>query len=329
MRRRDFITLVGGAAVAWPVAAEAQQPERMRRIGVLNGNAEGDPERQAVLSAFLQALAALGWRDGRNIRIEYRWASGDASRLRALAAELASLTLDVIFTSGTPPTTALRQAAPTTPIVFVNVTDPVASGLVSSFAHPGGNITGFTSFELTMGSKWLETLKEVAPSVNRVAVPLNPENAGLLGQLRSIEAAAPTLGVQVSAAPVRGAAEIERAIDAFASGANGGLVVLNDFITDANRELIITLAARHRLPAVYAYRYFVTEGGLISYGPDQIDSFRRAAGYVDRIIRGEKPADLPVQGPTKYELAINMKTAKALGITVPLRLQAIADEVIE
>jgi putative ABC transport system substrate-binding protein len=223
----------------------------------------------------------------------------------------------------------LRQAAPATPIVFVNVADPVASGLVSSFAHPGGNITGFTNFELTMGGKWLETLKEVAPGVNRAAVVLNPENAAHPGLLRSIEAAAPTLGIQVSAAPVRVAAEIERAIDAFASGVNGGLVVLNDRNTITHRELIIALAARHHLPAVYAIRYFVTDGGLISYGPDNIYPFRQAATYVDSILKGAKPADLPVQAPTKFGLVINLKTAKALGLTVPLPLLTRADEVIE
>jgi putative ABC transport system substrate-binding protein len=271
----------------------------------------------------------LGIATGDNIQIEYRWAAGDANRLRPLAAELASLALDVIFTQGTPATTAIRQAAPTTPIIFANVTDPVASGLVSSLAHPGGNITGFTSFELTMGGKWLETLKEIAPSVNRVAVILNPENAALLAQLRSIEAAAPTLGVQVSAAPIRDAAEIERAMGAFSSGPNNGLVVLTDFVTIAHRESIITLAASYRLPAVYAQRFFVTNAGLISYGPDEIASFRRAAGYIDRLLKGEKPADLPVQAPTNFDLAINLKTAKALGLTVPPALFARADEVIE
>jgi putative tryptophan/tyrosine transport system substrate-binding protein len=328
VKRREFITLVGGAA-AWPVAARAQQAERVRRVGVLRGDAESDPQAQADVATFEKALKESGWAAGGNVRIEHRWASGDAARLRAQAAELASLMLDVIFTSGTPPTTALRQAAPTTPIVFVNVTDPVASGLVSSLAHPGGNITGFTNFELTMGGKWLETLKEVAPGVTRVAVIGNPENAAHLGQLRSIEAAAPTLGVQVSAAFVQGAVEIERVINAFASGANSALVVLTDFITNANRELILALAAKHRLPAVYNQRYFVTDGGLLSYGDDQADLFRRAATYVDRILRGAKPGDLPVEGPTKFELTINLKTAKALGLTVPLALLTRADEVIE
>jgi putative ABC transport system substrate-binding protein len=329
MRRREFITLLGCATAAWPRAARAQQPDRMLRLGVLNGTAESDPDQQALVSAFVQALTNLGWRDGGNVRIEYRWAAGDASRLRAHVAQLARLKPDVIFAQGTPPTTALRQAAPTTPIVFVNVSDPVASGLVSSLAHPGGNITGFTNFELTMGGKWLETLKEVAPGVDRVAVILNPENAALPGELRSIEAAARTFGVQVSAAPVRDAAEIGRAIEAFASGANGGLVVLPDFIASVHRELIITLAARHRLPAVYTSRIIVKDGGLISYGHNTIDSFRRAAGYVDRILRGEKPADLPVQTPIKFELVVNMKTANALGLIVPVSLLGRADEVIE
>jgi putative tryptophan/tyrosine transport system substrate-binding protein len=328
MRRRHFIALLGGAT-AWPMMGRAQQGDRVRRIGVLKGVAANDPLQQALTSAFVQALADLGWKEDRNIRIEYRMAAGDASLVQAQAAELAGLAPDVIFVQGTPPTIAVRRAAPTTPVVFVNVTDPVASGLVSSLAHPGGNITGFTNFELTMGGKWLETLKQVAPAVNRAAVLMNPDNAAMVGQLRSIETAAPRLGIQVSAAPVRNAAEIERAIDAFAPAANGGLVVLTDFITNTNREVIVALAARYRLPAVYAYRFFAVGGGLISYGPDDIDDFRRAANYVDRILRGEKPADLPVQAPTKYELVINLKTAEALGITVPPNLLVIADEVIE
>jgi ABC-type uncharacterized transport system substrate-binding protein len=326
MKRRAFITLLGGAAATCPLAARAQQ---RRRIGVLMADAESDSEQQAMVSAFVQRLTDLGWTDGRNISIEYRWAAGDANRLRAYAAELAGLKPDVIFAQGSLSATALRQAAPATPIVFANVTDPVTSGLVSSLAYPGGNITGFTNFELTMGGKWLETLKQVAPGVTRVAVILNPESTAVSPQLRSIETAAPTLGVQVSAAPVRGAAEIERAIDAFASGANGGLLVLPDPTAITHRELIITRAARHRLPAAYPFRFFVTTGGLISYGPDPVGPFRQAAGYIDRILKGEKPAELPVQAPTKFELAINLKTAKALGLTVPLALLARADEVIE
>jgi putative tryptophan/tyrosine transport system substrate-binding protein len=328
MRRRHFITLLGGGA-AWPMTTRAQQGDRVRRIGVLRGVAANDPMQQALTSAFVQALADLGWKEGRNIRIEYRMAAGDANLVQAQAAELAGLAPDVIFVQGTPPTTAVRRAAPTTPIVFVNVADPVATGLVSSLAHPGGNITGFTNFELTMGGKWLETLKQIAPAVNRAAVLMNPDNAAVAGLLRSIETAAPRLGIQVSAAPVRNAADIERSIEAFAPGANGGLVILTDFVTNNNREVIVALAARHRLPAVYAYRYFAVGGGLISYGPDDIDDFRRAASYIDRILRGEKPADLPVQAPTKYELVINLKTAKALGIEVPSNLLVIADEVIE
>jgi putative ABC transport system substrate-binding protein len=329
MNRRNMISLLGGAA-AWPVAVRAQQqPGQMRRIGVLFGFAETDPAAQASVAAFQNGLQELGWTAGGNISIEYRWASGDPARLRAQAAELANLTLDVIFTQGTVPTAALRQAAPITPMVFATVTDPVTSGLVSTLAHPGGNITGFTNFELTMGGKWLETLKEIAPNANRVAVIVNPENIAVLGQLRSIQAAAPTLGVNVSAAPVRSAAEIERAIDAFASAPNGGLVVLADFITNANRERIITLAARHRLPAVYSSRFFAADGGLISYASDDIDQYRRAAVYVDHILKGAKPGDLPVEAPTKFELVINLATAKALGLTIPASLLAIADEVIE
>jgi putative ABC transport system substrate-binding protein len=320
MNRREFITLLGGAAVAWPLAARAQQPGQMRRIGELLAAVETDPEAQAEVAALEKGLKELGWTVGGNIRIEYRWAAGDTARLRAHASELASLALDV---------TALRQAAPTTPIVFVNVIDPVGSGLVSTLAHPGGNITGFSDFELTMGGKWLDTLKQVAPGVNRVAVILNPENTALQGQLRSTEAAAPTLGVQVNAAPVRGTAEIERAINSFAAGADGGLVVLTDFITNANRELIITLAAKHRLPTVFTDRYYVIGGGLISYGSNRIDPFGRAATYVDRILKGAKPGDLPVEASAKFELVINLKTAKELGLNVPPSLLAIADEVIE
>jgi putative ABC transport system substrate-binding protein len=326
MNRRELIALLGGAAATWPLAARAQQP---RRIGVLMADAESDSEQQAMVSAFVQRLTDLGWTDGRNISIEYRWAAGDVNRLRAHAAELAGLKPDVIFAQGSLSTTALRQAAPATPIVFANVSDPVSSGLVSSLAYPGGNITGFTNFELTMGGKWLETLKQVAPGVTRVAVILNQENAAVLGQLRSIEAAAPTLGVQVSAASVRSAAEIERFINAFASGANGGLVILPDPTAITHRELIITLAARHRLPAVYFFRYFVTSGGLISYGSDPVDPFRQAAVYIDRILKGAKPGELPVQAPTKFELVINLKTAKALGLTIPESFLLRADELIE
>jgi putative tryptophan/tyrosine transport system substrate-binding protein len=332
MKRRTFITLLGGAAATWPLAARAQQPDQMRRIGVLMGTEESDPDQKALVSAFAQALADLGWRDGRNIRIEYRWASGDTGRLREKAAELASIAPDVVLAQGTAPTTALRQAAPATAIVFVMVTDPVGSGLVSSLAHPGGNITGFTNYEYALGGKWLETLREIAPGINRVAVMHNPDNAAAPGQLRAIEAAAPALGVQVPAAPVRGAAEIEHAIATFAppvNGGLGGLVVLVDFITLTHRDLIVTLAARHRLPAIFNLRVFVKSGGLVSYSINPTDLFHRAASYVDRILKGAKVAALPVQQPTKFELHVNLKTAKALGLEVPPTLLARADEVIE
>jgi putative ABC transport system substrate-binding protein len=328
MRRREFISLLGGAA-AWPRAAHAQQGEQMRRIGVLMGTAESDPDQKALVSALAHALADHGWRDGRNIRIEHRWASGDAARLREKAAELASLTPDVLFAQGTPSATALRHAAPATAIVFVMVTDPVGSGLVSSLAHPGGHITGFTNYESTMGGKWLETLRDVAPGVSQVAVIYNPDNAAAPGQLHTIEAAASTLRVRVTAAPIRDAAEIEHAIAAFAPEVNGGLVVLGDFITLTHRDLIVTLAARHRLPAIFNLSAFVKSGGLVSYSINPIDLFRRAASYVDRILKGATPADLPVQQPTKFELVINLTTAKALGLEIPPSLLARADEVIE
>jgi ABC-type uncharacterized transport system substrate-binding protein len=328
MRRRDFITLLGGAA-AWPLAAPAQQGERVRRIGVLMGTSGSDPDQKDLVSAFTRALADLGWTEGKNIRIDRRWAEGDFARLRTHALELARLAPDAIFAQGTPATTALRQAAPTTPLVFVMITDPISSGLVSSFAYPGGNITGFTNYEFSMGGKWLEILKEITASVSRVAVIFNAENPALPGQLRSIEAAGPTLGIQVSAKPARSAGEIERIIRAFAAEPNGGLLVLLDFVTLAHRDLIIKLAAEYRLPAGYTLRVFPASGGLISYGVDSVDLFRRGASYVDRILKGAKPADLPVQTPTKYELVINLKTAKALGLEMPTTLLARADEVIE
>jgi ABC-type uncharacterized transport system substrate-binding protein len=275
MRRRDSIISIGGAAAAWSLTARAQQSERMRRIGVLMGTDESDPEQKALVSAFVHALADLGWRDGRNIRIDYRWASGDTGRLREQAAELARLAPDVVVAQGTPATTALRHATPATAIVFVMVTDPVGSGLVSSLAHPAGNIMGFTNYEYTLGGKWLETLREIAPRINRVAVVHNADNAAAPGQLRTIEAAAPALGVQVTAAPVRSAAEIEQAIATFGPGVNGGLVVLVDFITLTHRDLIVTLAAHHHLPAIFNLRVFVKNGGLVSYSINPTDLFHR------------------------------------------------------
>jgi putative tryptophan/tyrosine transport system substrate-binding protein len=326
--RREFVALLGGAA-AWPFAARAQQPERVRQIGVLMGTSESDPDQKGMVSTFTRALADLGWTEGTNIRIERRWAEGDFARLRTHASDLARLAPDAIFAQGTPATTALRQAAPATPLVFVMITDPISSGLVSSFAYPGGNITGFTNYEFSMGGKWLEILKEMTASVVQAAVIFNPDNPAVLGQLPSIEVAGPIVGIRVNAKPARNAEEIERIIKAFATEPNGGILVLLDFVTLAHRDLIIRLAAEYRLPTVYTLRVFAARGGLISYGIDPADLFRRGASYIDRILKGAKPADLPVQQPSKFELVINLKTAKALGVEIPPSLFAIADEVIE
>jgi putative ABC transport system substrate-binding protein len=329
MRRREFITLLGGAAASWPLAARAQQPDRVRRIGVLMSFSESDPDAQALLSAFVQALPALGWTDGRNVRIDTRWAGGEANQLKAHAVELVSLKPDAILVAGTLGLLALRQETRSIPIVFVQVGDPVESGLVASLAHPGGNITGFTTFEHAIGGKWLALLKEIAPRIGRVAVILNPENATHPGLLRAIETLAPSSGVQVTPVRVRDAGDIERAVNAFAPGPDPGLIVLPDAVTLVHRDLIIALAARYRLPATYPIRSFAMSGGLISYGYVAADLYRRAALYVDRILRGASPADLPIQAPTKFELVINLKTAKALGLDVPWFLQQRADEVIE
>jgi ABC-type uncharacterized transport system substrate-binding protein len=327
MRRRDFITLLGGTAAAWPLAARAQQAERMRRIGVLMP--ADDAEGQARLMTFGQGLALLGWTVGRNVRIDVRWSAGKADNIRKYATELVALAPDAILASGGSNVPPLLQLTRTVPIVFTQVTDPVGAGFVESLARPGGNATGFTNFEYGISGKWLELLKQIAPGVTRAAVLRDPAIVGGVGQLGAIQGAAPSLGVEVSPVGVRDAGEIERAIGAFARGSNGGVIVLTTALTLVHRELITTLAARHRLPAVYTDRIFVTGGGLISYGPDRIEQFQRAAGYVDRILRGEKPADLPVQAPTKYELVINLKTAKALGIEVAATVLARADEVIE
>ena len=329
MRRREFITLLGGAAAAWSLGARAQQPERMRRIGILLNASSDDPQYQAWVGAFLQALALLGWTIGRNVRIDTRWAGANAAEIRRHAAELVALAPDVILAHGAGPVAALLEATRTVPIVFVAVIDPVGGGFVDSLARPGGNTTGFTLFEYGISGKWLELLKEIAPRVTRAAVLRNPAIASGSGQLGAIQAVAPSFGVELSPVNVRDAGEIERAIAAFARSPNGGLIVTASAAAQLHRDLIITLAARHKLPAVYADRIYVTGGGLISYGPDRIDQYRRAAGYVDRILKGEKPADLPVQAPTKYELVINLKTAKALGIEVPPTLLARSDEVIE
>ena len=329
MRRREFITLLGGAAAAWPLAARAQQGERMRRIGVLLPAAADDPEFQARVGAFLQGLAQLGWTIGRNVRIDTRWATTNAADIRRHAAELAALAPDVILAHGASTVGPLLQATRTVPIVFPVVGDPVGAGFVDSLARPGGNATGFMTFEYSLSGKWLELLKQIAPGVTRVAVLRDPAIASGTGQFGAIQAVAPSLRVEVSPVNVRDAGEIERAVAAFARSSNGGLIVTASALAALHRDLIITLAARHKLPAVYYERYFVAAGGLISYGPDYVDQYRRAAGYVDRILKGEKPADLPVQAPTKYELVINLKTAKALGLDVPPTLLARADEVIE
>jgi ABC-type uncharacterized transport system substrate-binding protein len=328
MNRREFIALLGGAAAVWPLAARAQQGERVRRIGVLMYLAADDAEGQARLAAFAQALKQLGWSDGRNLRIDTRWANADD--IRKHAAELAALAPDVLLAAtGTATVAPLLQATRTVPIVFVSVIDPVGAGFVASLAQPGGNATGFTIYEYSMSGKWLELLKEIAPGVTRAAVLRDPAVASGIGQFGAIQIVAPSLGVELSPVDVRDAGEIERAVAAFARGLNGGLIVTGSALGISHRDLIIALAARHRLPAVYPLRYYVTGGGLISYGPDSIDQFRRAAGYVDRILKGEKPADLPVQAPTKYELVVNLKTAKALGLDVPATVLARADEVIE
>jgi ABC-type uncharacterized transport system substrate-binding protein len=329
MKRREFITLLGGAA-AWPLAAGAQQAERMRRIGVLVASAADDSEFQARMAAFLQGLAQLGWSDGRNVQIDIRWATTSADDLRRHAAELAALAPDVLVAaSGTATVAPLLQATRTVPIVFVVVVDPVGAGFVASLGRPGGNATGFTMFEYGLSGKWLELLKQIAPSMTRAAVLRDPAVASGIGQFAAVQAVAPSLGVELSPVDARDASEIERAVTAFARSGNGGLIVTPSAVANRHRDLIVTLAARHRLPAVYAWRYYVIAGGLISYGPDSIDQYRRAAGYVDRILKGEKPADLPVQAPTKYELVINLKTARALGLEVPPMLLARADEVIE
>jgi putative ABC transport system substrate-binding protein len=327
--RREFMTLLGGAAAAWPLAARAQQPDHVRRIGVLMNGAADDPEQQARLTGFLQGLQQLGWTDGRNVRIDTRWGAGDVERFRSYAAELVALVPDVILASGSPVMASLQQATRTVPIVFALVADPVGSGYVASLARPGGNATGFASTEFGISGKWLELLKEITPGVTRVAVLRDPANALGIGQFAAIQSVAPSFGVELSPIDVRDAGEIERDITAFARSSNGGLIVPAGPLAALHRELIITLAARHRLLTVYPTRFFATGGGLISYGPNTIDPFRGAAGYVDRILKGENPADLPVQAPTKIELVINLKTAKALGLTVPASLLARADEVIE
>jgi len=328
VKRREFITLLGGAAAAWPLVARAQQ-ERVRRIGVLMPSAADDPAFQARMTAFVQGLAQLGWIDGRNVRIDTRWGVADTDRIRKYAAELLALAPDVIMANSSAALAALLQATRTVPIVFTAVGDPVGAGYVDSLARPGGNATGFTVFEYSIAAKWLELLKEIAPRVTRAAVLRDSAIAAGPAQFGVIQAAAPSLGVELRVVDVRDTGEIERAITAFAQGSNNGLIVTGSPAAIFHRDLVITLAARHRLPAVYPVRVFAVAGGLISYGAESVDQLRRAAGYVDRILKGEKAGDLPVQLPAKYDLVINLKTAKTLDLTVPATLLARADEVIE
>jgi putative tryptophan/tyrosine transport system substrate-binding protein len=330
MKRREFIAIVGSAAATWPLAARAQQqPERMRRIGVLMSTTADEPVFGQGIAAFLNGLQQLGWTEGRNVRIDVRWPAGDADRIRRYAAELVALAPDAILATGSATLGPLLQATRTVPIVFVIVPDPVGAGYVESLSRPGGNATGFLMFEYGVAGKWVELLKQIAPTVTRAAIIRDPAITAGIGQFGAIQAVAPLLGVEVSPVNVRDADEIERALVAYAQSSNGGLIVTASALAVVHRDLIVTLAAKHSLPAVYYERFFVVAGGLISYGPDFVDQYRHAAGYVDRILKGATPADLPVQAPTKYELVVNLKTAKALGIDVPATLLARADEVIE
>jgi putative tryptophan/tyrosine transport system substrate-binding protein len=329
VKRREFITLIGGAAAVWPLAAPAQQPERIRRVGVIVPFTANNSEAQGWVGAFLQELQQLGWSIGRNVRIDTRWAGANANDIRKQAVELAALTPDVILAHGSSVIVPLLQATRTVPIVFPVVSDPVGAGFVDSLARPGGNTTGFMLFEYSLSAKWLELLKQIAPRVTRAAVLRDPTNPAGSAQFGAIQGAAQSLGMEVSPINVRDAGDIERAVAAFARSTNGGLIVTPSGRAAIHRDLIITLAAQHKLPAVYFERSFVAASGLMSYGPDYVDQYRHAAGYVDRILKGEKPADLPVQAPTKYQLVINLKTAKALGLTIPPTLLATADEVIE
>ncbi len=328
MRRREFITLIGGAAASWPFVVRAQQPERVRRVGILNILGSDDPESKARRAVFEQTLAQLGWMVGRDLKIETRQIGADLDSLHRYAAELVALAPDVILSVGSIALGPLQQATPTIPIVFVNVPDPVGAGFVESMAHPGGNITGFSNFEYSMSGKWAELLKQIAPNVTRALVFRDPTSAAGIGQFAAVRSVAQSLGVELKPVNVRDNDEIERAVVAFTRSGNGGAIVTTGG-TAAHRKLIISLAARYKLPSVYPYRYYAEDGGLISYGLDPHDAVRRAAGYVDRILKGEKPADMPVQAPTKFELVVNLKTAKALGLTIPQSLLATADEVIE
>ena len=329
MTRREFITLIAGAAAAWPLAARAQQADQTRRIGVLTLFSKDDPEGQRRVTALQQRLQELGWGDGRNVRMELRWAGGDPDRARFYAGELVGMKPDVLFVNHALVLPLLRQETQTIPIVFVQVPDPVADGIVASLAQPGGNITGFTTGEYAIGGKKLEVLKEIAPSLARVTVILDPRQSNQVGMAHAIEAAAPSLHVNVTVAGARDGADLERAIAAAARESNGGLIVFANSVTNAHRREAIELAARHRLPAIYDFRYFVAEGGLASYGHNPVEQYRQAAIYVDRILRGAKPAELPVQNPTNYELVINLKSAKALRLTIPESFLLRANAVIE
>jgi putative ABC transport system substrate-binding protein len=329
MSRREFITLVGVATIAWPLAAFAQQSQKVRRIGAMINRAAGDPEATDSIAALSQGLGELGWSIGGNVRIEYRFGVGDVDVSRKTAAELIALAPDVILASGTVAVAALQQLSPSIPVVFTVVTDPVAAGFVESIAHPGGNITGFMQSEYSLNSKLLQLLKQIVPQITHAAVLRDLANPAGISQFSAIQAVASSQGMTVNPVSVRDAKEIERAIAAVARSTNGGLIVTGSASATVHRDLIVALAARHKIPAIYSDRFIVTGGGLISYGPDRFDQYRRAAGYIDRILKGEKPADLPVQAPTKYELVVNLKTAKAIGLTVPPTLLAQADEVIE
>jgi putative tryptophan/tyrosine transport system substrate-binding protein len=328
VRRREFITLIGSVAAVWSLTARAQQPDRMRRIGVLTGSAEDDQETKLSLVAFQQRLQQLGWTDGQNVRIDYRFAAGKPENFPKYAAELVALAPDVVLVSGSS-LPAMVQATRTVPIVFAFAVDPVGSGLIESLSRPGSNVTGFLLFEYDLCAKWLELLKEIAPGVSRVAVLRDPTAIAGIGQFAVIQSVARSVGVEVRPLNLRDAAETERAVTAFASSSNGGLIVAGSALASVQRNLIIELAAHHRLPAVYFDRLFVTNGGLISYGAGFGDGWRRATDYVDRILKGERPADMPVQAPTKYDLVLNLKTAKALGLTIPPAVLTRVDEVIE
>ena len=329
MRRREFIGFIGSAAAVWPLAVRAQQPHQRKIIGMLLALAENDPEGQRYVSSILNELQQLGWASGRNVQIEHRWTGADPDRIQTNVAELVRLKPDVILANSPLVVVPLQQQTKTIPIVFTQINDPVGGGFVASLSRPGGNITGFTPGEFSMYGKYLELLKEIAPGITRAAVMLNLEQKPQVGIWRAIEAVAPSLGLQVTAADVRNAAEIARAVESFVRISNGGLIVIANPITIVNRQQIITLAGQYRIPAIYSYRYFVIEGGLMSYGADPTDLFRRSASYIDRILRGEKPGDLPVQQPTKFDLVMNLRTAKAIGLTIPPSLLARADEVIE